>query len=446
MDSDDIITNINKEIEINIVEGSLDLTGDILMSNKQKKKVKKEIFLDKNEITTKLFIFLETIDNIIYVMDSHSFERLLKFREDLKSEKRICTYMFQSVHQKSTLICIHGNKLNINKIKIINTTKSTIYCEQIQSILFGNDYVSIYDLIESKIGSLIIGLEGSLFLWKKTNKIEDINMTDLEERKLIEKILNQNNFPQNGEDNCINIKGNHHYLPNRGIYIKKMSFKNSSNNFLIKYYSIKNILQINVFLIVTLINLNDNISILRFYFVDDNEYIVDGKNDLIINDFNYKGIYITKLFYISEKYFGLINTENIIIVSSQYKQIVSIYLINEIKLLHNVNQNNKISLFIPRCFLIFPDYYFLIQFIDTKTENIFLKTFKLVISKSNNFVDIIHIDKKQIKNDDLIYNFLSFKSVKDHKQKEKNFAAKFFITNNKNNMVKKWIITNYEMD
>jgi hypothetical protein len=40
---------------------------------------------------------------------------------------------------------------------------------------------------------------------------------------------------------------------------------------------------------------------------------------------------------------------------------------------------------------------------------------------------------------------LSFKNVKDIKANDLNFCAEFF-TNNKKNMVKKWITTDYEKE
>ena len=87
----------------------------------------------------------------------------------------------------------------------------------------------------------------------------------------------------------------------------------------------------------------------------------------------------------------------------------------------------------------------MVEFIDIKNQNVYLKLFKFIISKSN-FVEIFNISRKQINSEDLIYNILPFKNIKDHKQKNINFAAEFFITYNKNNMVKKWIITNYEKE
>ena len=439
MNSEDIVVNNKKEINnINNEESSLNLTNDKSLNEKKIKRIKHKIYLDKSEIENKLFIFLASIDNIVYIIDSHSFEKILKFREESKTEKRRCKIMFQSEYNKSLLICVHENKLNINKIKIINSYKSRIYCEQLQSIIFGINFEIIYDLKELSNGQLIIGLEGCLFLWNKTNKIGEINMPNLEQRKLFDKILSDI-FQQNKENYKIEIKGNNHYIPYKGFYLKDLNVKD-----LIKKYSVKNILQLNDLLFTILININDSMSVLRFYNIYDKEIILDEKKDLIFKDFK-NSYYITKLFYITNKYFGIINIENIIIISSQYKQIVSIYLINDIKLLHNINENNKVSFFIPRCFVIFPDNYFLVQFIDAKNGNIYLKMFKFMLSK-NNFVEIFNITKKRIKNDDLIYNILPFKNVKDHRQNNINFAAEFFITNNKNNIIKKWILTNYEKE
>ena len=43
------------------------------------------------------------------------------------------------------------------------------------------------------------------------------------------------------------------------------------------------------------------------------------------------------------------------------------------------------------------------------------------------------------------YNFeMVFKNVKDIKEHDVNFSAKFFITYHKDNNIKKWIITGYE--
>ena len=172
------------------------------------------------------------------------------------------------------------------------------------------------------------------------------------------------------------------------------------------------------------------------------------KKDIVINGFKNNNLYINKLFNINEKYFGLMNIEKIYIISALNKEIVSIYVINDTKdlnLLSNINERNKINCFIPYCFLLFHDHYFLIQFIDIKTKNVYLKMFRFVIS-NNNFVEIFNATKKQIKSDDFIFNILSFKNVKDIKANDLNFCAKFFITNNKKNMVKKWIITDYEKE
>ena len=448
MNPEDIIINEIKENKeqnhINLVENSLDLTEEISLSNKTLTKLKKDIYLDISEINNKLFIFLINIDNIVTVIDSHSFQKLFKFREDSKTEKRRCTTMTQSEQHRSLLICIHDNKININKIKIINSNKSSIYCEQIQSIIFGKDYVTIYDLKEIDTGKLIIGLEGCFFIWNKTNKSEDINMTYLEERKLLDKILTENHFPGDRENLIINIKGNHHYLPYEANYLNNINIRtNKKMNFPKK--TIKNILPLNNCLFAILINLNANYSLLRFYHIYDKAIIFDEKNDIIINDIEYKMFYITKLFYITEKYFGLLNLEKLIIISSKYKQIVSIFLINDIKSFLNTKHNNKINIFIPKCFLLFPNYYFLVEFIDMKKQNVYLKMFKFIISKSN-FVEIFNISRRQINNEELIYNILPFKNVKDHRQNNINFAAEFFITNNKNNIIKKWILTNYEKE
>ena len=142
------------------------------------------------------------------------------------------------------------------------------------------------------------------------------------------------------------------------------------------------------------------------------------------------------------------NIEKLYIISALNKEIVSIYVINDTHDLHMLSitkDRSKSNCFLPSRFLLFHDNYFLIQFVDIKTKNIYLKMFRFVISHKNNFVEILNAAKKQIKNDDFIFNILAFKNVKDTKANDLNFCAKFFITNNKN-MVKKWIITEYEKE
>lgn len=423
---------------------SLELTADLSIMDKKDKKLKKEIYLDASQIKNKLFIFLENIDNLIYVIDSHSFEKLFKFREESKTNKEKCKLMFQSENKKSTLICVHENKLNINKIRIINSiNKSKIYCEQIQSILFGNNYITLYDIKEINNGELIMGLEGCLFIWDKTNKTEYINMSNAEEKKLYEKLFNKSNFPKLREGYYIINKGNHHYIPNKLFYLNNINHNNKILS--IDRTSVKNILPLNNLIFAILINLNDNISIIRFYDINEKEIFFEKKNDIIINDFQYKKLNITKLFYINDKFFGLINIENIIILSSNYKQIVTLYQINEVNLLNNNKHHKKLNnFFIPSCFLVSQDHYLLIQFYDTKTNNIFLKMFRFLINNKNNFSEIMNVTKTQLKSDEVINYFLPFKNVKDIKEHDVNFSAKFFITYHKDNNIKKWIITGYE--
>ena len=172
-DSEDIIENIPKKSNsVAEIENILDVAEEYnIISLSDKKNKKKIVYLEKEQIIAKLFIFLEVIDNLVHVIDSHSFEKLFKFREESKTCEEKCKIMFQSEYQKSLLICIHENKLNINKMKIINSfQKSSIYSEQIQCIIFGNNYKSIYDIKETDSGQLFMSLEDSLFIWGKTNK------------------------------------------------------------------------------------------------------------------------------------------------------------------------------------------------------------------------------------------------------------------------------------
>ena len=434
---EDIIINEEKDSSLEqMIENNIKVEKN-KSNSKKKKKIKKEIYLDKNTIESKIFLFLYNIDNSLYAIDSHSFEKLFKFREESKENKEKCKIMFQSEHQKSTLICIHENRLNVNKIKIINSlNKSSIYCDQIQSILFGEDYISIYDIMQLNLDKLIIGLEGCLFVWDKTNNPEEINMSKSKERKIYEKILNDNNFPEEHKGYNIQNKGEHHYILSKAFNLKDF---NDNKKLIIDRISIKNILKLNNSLFVILININNSSSILRFYFINKNDINLCDNKDIIIKDFKYKNYNISKIFYITDKYFGFINIENINIISSKFKEIVSIYLINDIHSLNNINLNNHIKIFLPSCFIIFEDHYILVQFIDLINKNIYLKIFKFIITNSNEFIEIFNASKKRIKNEDLIYNILEFKNVKDS-----NFSAKFFITNNKNNMIKKWIFTNYE--
>ena len=450
-DPDDIIENKTKEIINNTINinNSLNLTiGDSLgeeTNSGKKKKIKQNIYLEKNQIINTSFLFIEVVDNIVYVMDAHSFEKIFKFREESKTNLNICKKMFQSEYHKCLLICIHENKININKIKIINSSnKSSIYCEQIQNIFFGKNYMSITDIKELNSNQLLILMEECFFIFDKTNKDKEINMSTNEEKRIINKILSENNFPEERDGYIIGNKGEHHFIP-----FKAFNLKNFKNNKILtghKVY-IKNIIKINNILFVILINANNiNKSILRFYFFYEKQINYDEKTDIIINDFKYKDINLSKIFNINEKYFGYINIENIVIVSAINKEIVSIYIINEMKMnINESNENNQINYILPWSFLVFNDYHFLIQFLNVKEKKIYLKMFKFMITKSNTFVEIFNVTKKRIKVEDFIYNILSFKDVKDIKQKDENFCAKFFITNNKNK-VKKWIITNYEKD
>ena len=430
---------------------SINDTSDFLMLDKKGKKIKKVVYLDLSQIKNKLFIFLATIDNSIYVIDSHTFEKLLRFREESKTNKIKCKKMFQIQSKKSTLVCIHENKININTIKIINShNKSSIFCEQIQSIFFEYSYISIFDIIEINTGQLIIGLEGYLFIWEKTDKIENINMSKAEEKKLYEKILNTvylsdashisgDNEQEENNGYCIKNKGNHHYIPK-----KVFSVKDSNKNPLMQKASAHNILQVNNSIFVILLNINNNSSIVRFYDIIEKEIFFEEKNDIIIhqNKLKKNNINYIKLFYITDKFFGIINSENITIISSSFKQIVSIYQINDFSLASNPKKMDNV--FIPNNFLLFDDHYFIVQFIDIITESIYLKMFRLVINNKSNFTEIMNATN-HLKVNNIVKFFLQFKNVKDIKENNVNFSAKFFLTAN-NSEIKKWIITGYEKE
>lgn len=452
--SDDIVVDQqpNKE-ESNIDNSinSMNITSDSLALDKKGKKLKKVVYLELSEIKNKIFIFLATIGNIIIVIDSHTFEKLFKFREESKTNKIKCRKMFQIENKKSTLICVHENKVNINRIKIINShNKSSIFCEQIQSIFFEYSYISIFDIIEINTGQLIIGLEGYLFIWDKTDKIENINMSKTEEKKLYEKILrtvylsdesyiSEDNEQEEDNGYSIKNKGNHHYIPQ-----KVFNIKNSTKFPLIQKASVHNILQINSSIFATILNINNNSSILRFYDIIEKEIFFKEKNDIIIQKFQSKKNkynYI-KLFYITDKFFGIINSESITIISSYFKEIVSIYQINDFSLANN--SKIKDNIFIPNNFLLFDDHYFLVQFIDINTKNIYLKMFKLVVNNISNFSEIMNATN-HLKVDNMVRFFLQFKNVKDIKENNVNFSAKFFLTTN-DSEIKKWIITGYEKE
>ena len=435
--SEDIIINEMKKALKSNIDKSLDLTTDITMDI-EKKRIKKEIYLEPSQIKNMLFLFIETVENLVYVIDSHSFEKLFKFREESKDYKKRCNRMFQSEHSQSTLICVHENELNISKIKIINSlNKSKIYCEQIQNIIFGKEYITIYDIKELRTGEIIMGYEGCIFAWEKTNKSEYIKMSDIEQLKFYDNIMNQNNFPEKRDEYIILNKFDNYYLPYKAFYLKDY---NNNKIPIINKHSVKNILQLNNFLFTTLINLNESISVICFFDILSEKNInTNRKNDIIIKDVKYKNKDFTKLFYVTEKYFGVINIENITIISSKFREIVSIYYLNNI----NILKYDKIkeNFYIPSLFLTFHDHHFLIQFIDIKTQNIFLKLFKFIINNEQNFEEIFSVTKSKIKNEECISNFLEFKNVRDNNL---NFCAKFFVTNNKNNIIKKWIITGYE--
>ena len=442
----------NKEApnEDNSISSMNDIS-DYMVLDKKSKKIKKVVYLDLSQIKNKLFIFLATIDNSIYVIDSHTFEKLLRFREESKTNKIKCKKMFQIQNKKSTLICIHENKININRIKIINShNKSSIFCEQIQSIFFEYSYISVFDIIEINTGQLIIGLEGYLFIWDKTDKIENINMSKAEEKKLYEKILNTvylsdashisgDNEQEENNGYCIKNKGNHHYIPQ-----KVFSIKYSNKIPIIQKASVNNILQVNNSIFVILLNINDNSSIVRFYDIIEKEIFFEEKNDIIIhqNKFKKNNINYIKLFYITDKFFGIINSENITIISSSFKQIVSIYQINDFSLASNPKKMDNV--FIPNNFLLFDDHYFIVQFIDIITESIYLKMFRLVINNKSNFTEIMNATN-HLKVNNIVKFFLQFKNVKDIKENNVNFSAKFFLTAN-NSEIKKWIITGYEKE
>ena len=293
-------------------------------------------------------------------------------------------------------------------------------------------------------------MEGYLFIWDKTDKIENINMSKAEEKKLYEKILNTvylsdashisgDNEQEENNGYCIKNKGNHHYIPQ-----KVFSIKYSNKIPIIQKASVNNILQVNNSIFVILLNINDNSSIVRFYDIIEKEIFFEEKNDIIIhqNKFKKNNINYIKLFYITDKFFGIINSENITIISSSFKQIVSIYQINDFSLASNPKKMDNV--FIPNNFLLFDDNYFIVQFIDIITESIYLKMFRLVINNKSNFTEIMNATN-HLKVNNIVKFFLQFKNVKDIKENNVNFSAKFFLTAN-NSEIKKWIITGYEKE
>ena len=98
---EDIIINEEKDSsQEQMIENNIKVEKNKPLNSKKKKKIKKEIYLDKNTIESKIFLFLYNIDNSLYAIDSHSFEKLFKFREESKENKEKCKIMFQSEHQK----------------------------------------------------------------------------------------------------------------------------------------------------------------------------------------------------------------------------------------------------------------------------------------------------------------------------------------------------------
>ena len=70
--------------------------------------------------------------------------------------------------------------------------------------------------------------------------------------------------------------------------------------------------------------------------------------------------------------------------------------------------------------------------------------FRLVINNNSNFTEIMNATN-HLKVNNIVKFFLQFKNVKDIKENNVNFSAKFFLTAN-NSEIKKWIITGYEKE
>ena len=68
--------------------------------------------------------------------------------------------------------------------------------------------------------------------------------------------------------------------------------------------------------------------------------------------------------------------------------------------------------------------------------------FRLVVNNKSDFAEIMNATN-HLKINDMVKFFLQFKNVKDIKENNVNFSAKFFLTSN-HNEIKKWIITGYE--
>ena len=72
----------------------------------------------------------------------------------------------------------------------------------------------------------------------------------------------------------IGNKGEHHYLPFKGFYLKNL--KNKKIPFIEKI-SLKNIIFINNIQYIILINVNSNISVIRFYYIYESQINCDEK-------------------------------------------------------------------------------------------------------------------------------------------------------------------------
>ena len=398
----DIIINNKNNLQMQINSSLIsDSTINDIINDNQK------INLERNQLKFILFLFLATSDNIIYAVDSHSFNKLFKFRNESKVNKDKCKSMIQSKDNESLLICRYDYKVNINKLTILfsaNKSKSKIYCDLIQIILI--DSFIINNILELSNNNFVISFDKNIIIFNK-NGISDKN--------------------KKKEYKKYNIKF-------KGIYYKflqNISLKNNSNN---NKIIIKQICEINNENFVTLFYLQEKLSIIKFFNYVNNIIEEDGK-EIILKSCLYKFHRYNKFFLINKNFFGLVNTENIIIISSQFKQIVSIYQIFE---------NNINNIFVPNGFILFDDYTFMIEYYQISNAKSFFNVFKIKLN-NDNFVEIVEKDKViHKKKGGEIESFFNFSQVKNNKSD--NFKVKFFITKNLDNKIQKWIITSYEKD
>ena len=395
-EKDIIITNKN-DIQINSSVSS-EITINEIVDNDKK------LDLDQNQLKYILFLFLATSDNIIYAIDSHSFNKIFKFRIEAKTNKDKCKSMMQSKDNQSLLICRYDYKININRLKIlISTNKSKIYCDLIQTIII--DSFLINNTLELSNNNLVVYFDRSIIIFDK-------NIT--------------NNKNKSNEYKKLNIKFKGNYYQ----FLQVISLKNHNNSNIV----IKQIFEINNENFVTLFYLEEKLSVIKFFNYVNNVLKEDG-NEINIKSCLYKFHRYNKFFLINKNFFGLVNTENIIIISSKCKQIISIYQIFEF------NPNN---IFVPNGFILFDDYTFMIEYYQISNKNSFFYVFKIK-TNNDNFVEIVEKDKIiHKKNGGEIEFFFNFSQVKNNKSS--NFKVKFFITKNLDNKIQKWIVTSYERD